>query len=290
MKCPLTIREAYQEASSFLAAAGIDSPRFEGELLVRESLGMDRTRFFVELDQPYPTACWKPLQQWLKRRADQEPIQYITGKQEFYGRMFQVNPAVLIPRPETELLIEQVLSEASKWQGKPCRVVDVGTGSGVIAITLALMFPDWEVYAIDLSVDALNMAKQNAHAHGVQERIHWLEGAYLEPLLDSGIAVDMVVSNPPYIPSADVRELKEQVRDYEPELALDGGADGLEAYQEIIRQASQCERPPSLIAFEIGFHQREEVSDLLRQSFPAMEVSAFTDLAGLDRIVIGKQD
>jgi release factor glutamine methyltransferase len=234
-----TIREAYQRASSFLRTAGVASPEFEAEWMLKRLLKVDRSRFFLLLPEPWPDSLNASLEDWLGRRASGEPLQYIIGDQEFYGRTFQVNPSVLIPRPETEVLVETIMVESEPFLGNgPLRVVDVGTGSGAIAVTLALEKPHWKLTAMDLSEEALKTAKANATRYGVANRVTWLHGSYLDPLLPTKPPIDILVSNPPYIPSEVVDTLEKQVKEFEPRLALDGGEDGLEPYRVLTRQFS----------------------------------------------------
>lgn len=284
-----TIREAYQWASSFLREGGNPSPEFEAELLIRRSLGVDRTRFFTMWKEPWPAELTPRLRQWIQRRMQGEPLQYIFGDQEFYGRIFEVNPSVLIPRPETELLVETVLREADKeWGDKPLRVVDVGTGSGAIAVTLAVERPRWHVTAIEISQAALQTARRNAARHGVEERMEWIHGEYLTPLIGRKSPPDILVSNPPYIPSALVPKLEKQVSQFEPRLALDGGEDGLNPYQVLTKQLAEWNgKGVRLVCFEIGADQGREVSSLVRKISGDVSVSVRRDLAGRDRIVVG---
>lgn len=287
MEASYTIQEAYRRASSFLREQGITAnAAFEAELLIRRLLLMDRTQFFARFLEPFPPERAAELKAWLQRRAAGEPLQYIVGDQEFYGRVFRVNPAVLIPRPETELLVEAVLQEAERqFSADVLHVVDVGTGSGAIAITLALERPAWQVTGIDLSVAALNVAKTNAEAHGVGEKICWLQGDLLAPLGADLSTIDILVSNPPYIPSQTIPTLEKQVRQFEPSLALDGGIDGLDPYRRMVATLSGLAQGPRLICFEIGADQGEAVARLLASICPTVSVKQ--DLAGLDRMVIG---
>lgn len=282
-----TLREAYRRASSFLQDNGAEeNANFEAELLIRRLVGLDRTQFFMRLSDPFPTDLATKLEEWLRRRATGEPLQYIVGDQEFYGRVFQVSPAVLIPRPETELLIETVIDEAERrFAEDELRVVDVGTGSGAIAVTLALEKPQWQLTAIDLSASALEVAQMNAARYGVREQICWLQGDLLAPVGAGLSDIDILVSNPPYIPSQTVYELERQVRDFEPHLALDGGDDGLSPYRRMVSALASVKAGPKLICFEIGADQGRAVAELLASV--CQEVTVKQDLAGLDRIVVG---
>ncbi|SFI67033.1 peptide chain release factor N(5)-glutamine methyltransferase [Thermoflavimicrobium dichotomicum] len=282
-----SIRVAYQMAASFLHKHGIESPEFEAEWLLRRILGVDRTQFFMIWDQLITPEQEIKLQQWLNRRAHGEPLQYIFGDQEFYGRLFTVTPAVLIPRPETELLVEAVIQEAiQKWELETLHVVDVGTGSGCIAITLAKECPHWRFTAIDISQEALQVARINAKKHAAVRHIRFVHGEYLSPMLQEGVTFDILVSNPPYIPSSHIQFLEKQVSEYEPKLALDGGEDGLEPYRVLTRQVAMLPVKPRLIAFEIGHDQGEAVAQLVENL--GAQVQIRKDWAGHDRIVLGK--
>ncbi|MGE5703205.1 MAG: peptide chain release factor N(5)-glutamine methyltransferase [Clostridia bacterium] len=284
-----TIREALLRASSFLQEHGCKDPRFEAELLLRHVLGMERSRFLASLTDPVAPDALQRLEALCRRRAEQEPIQYLIGSQEFYGREFLVRPGVLIPRPETELLIEQVLLKASSlWpEAKELTVADIGTGSGAIALTIACEKPGWHVSTVDLSLDAINIARENAIRLQVADKVRFLQGDLLQPLIDSGERVDILVSNPPYIPSSDVLELDREVREFEPLLALDGGEDGLVCYRKLCEALPQVLNEIALVAFEVGIHQAEEVARLMLQSGVIEETAIIPDLAGIDRIVIG---
>ncbi len=198
--------------------------------------------------------------------------------------MFEVTPDVLIPRPETELLVEAVLTQAkTMWPDGSASALDVGTGSGVIAVSLKLLRPQLEVTASDISPGALGVARRNAERLGA--RIDFREGSLLEPF--AGGHFDILVSNPPYIPAADIEELQPEVRDFEPRGALDGGPDGLWPYREIMKQLDLLDSDPKLIAFELGMGQAEEVADMLRARGSWSTVETVHDLAGIGRHVIG---
>lgn len=284
-----TVGEAYRWAFSVLEKRGFDQALFEAELLLRHLLGRDRTRFFVGLEDPFPEDRQSILRDWLKRRIDGEPIQYILREQDFYGRLFRVSPDVLIPRPETEILVENVLCEADRiGDNRSLTVCDVGTGSGVLAVTMAAERPHWTVWATDISPAALDVARENARRNGVDGRIRFYQGQWLSPLLQRGVRVDIVISNPPYIPSKEISGLERQVRDFEPRVALDGGEDGLDAYRLIIAQIPDVLRLPGLVAFEVGRGQSRHVAELLERLPLSVSVSIFPDLAGIERVVLGR--
>ncbi len=231
----------------------------------------------------------------LERKAAGEPVQYLIGEQWFYGLPFAVTPAVLIPRPETELLVEAVLEAADRlWpdaRGATERadaaaptVVDVGTGSGAIAVTLASQRPGWRVEASDLSADALETARGNAARHCAAARMRFAQGDLLAPFAGRGI--DVLVSNPPYIPASDIAGLQREVRDHEPRLALDGGKDGLDPYRRMLEQLPSLAAVPRIVAFELGQGQAQEVARMLREAGHWPDIRIVSDYAGIERHVI----
>ncbi|WP_211147069.1 peptide chain release factor N(5)-glutamine methyltransferase [Paenibacillus dokdonensis] len=294
-----TIREAFIEASSFLTACGVTEPQRSAQLLLEHVLKLEGAAYYMALTEPFPAECREPWEQAVSRRGAGEPAQYITGEQEFYGIPFEVTPAVLIPRPETELLVEAVLTQAKRlWpQGampsgdanggdgalRPLECADIGTGSGAIAVTLALQAPRWHVRASDISQGALQVAARNAAANGAQ--VAFLEGNLLEPF--AGGWLDILVSNPPYIPAADIDGLQREVRDHEPRTALDGGTDGLGPYRLMMEQLPLLQAPPRLIGFELGQGQAQDVAELLRAAGHWDEIIIVPDLAGIERHVLG---
>ncbi|MDH4618052.1 peptide chain release factor N(5)-glutamine methyltransferase [Brevibacillus sp. AY1] len=282
-----TLREALTRASSFLREHGVKDPVFEAELMIRYCLKWDRTRFLTSMTDPISPETVQQLAALCERRVHHEPLQYMFGTQEFYGRSFVVRPGVLIPRPETEILVEQVLLHAAKlWtDGERLTVADIGTGSGAICITLASERPDWQISTVDISPDATGIARENAERLGVQVR--FLQGDLVQPFIQAGEQLDILVSNPPYIPSSDVDVLDEEVRSYEPRLALDGGQDGLDFYRQLCEALPVILKQKALVAFEIGIYQARDVADLLRLSGVIDEVVVIPDLAGIERVVLG---
>lgn len=288
----MTIKEAHSWASSFLRQHYIDQAPLEAEVLIRNLFQWNRSQLFLQWNQPFPIEKWEPLKQWLDQRIHHIPLQYIVGEQEFYGRPFSVNPNVLIPRPETELLLEHLIHEADQiWQDQPITVVDVGTGSGAIAITLALEKPNWHVHTVDISNAALKTAKKNAIKLEAQVTFH--HGDLLKPILESKMKVDLIVSNPPYIPTKDLDDLMPEVKNNEPMLALDGGEDGLQFYRQILQQAAKVLNRPGLIAFEIGIDQSEPIVELLQQKgskwkLQIEHIKVIPDFQDIPRIIIAK--
>jgi len=258
----------------------------EAEILVRFICGLNRYKFLLKLEEKFPRDKYEILESYLKRRIKHEPLQYIIGIQEFYGRKFNVNNYVLIPRSETELSVEIILAEAEKlWGSKAITAIDIGTGSGAIAVTLALEKNNWLIHAVDISHKALKVAEQNADELNAKVIFH--QGNLLSPLIEKEIMFDLIISNPPYIPSKELATLMTEVKDFEPIVALDGGDDGLEFYREIIEQSKYILKKPALIAFEVGINQAEQVKGMLYRS-GANTVKIFNDYQKIPRTVVAK--
>ncbi|MFB9326911.1 N5-glutamine methyltransferase family protein [Paenibacillus aurantiacus] len=372
-----TIGARIVAAVRLLAEQGIGEPRENAERLMMHLLGADRARLLMDWGEPLPADSAEAWRALVARKAAGEPLQYIVGEQWFYGLPYAVTPAVLIPRPETELLVEAVLEAADRlWPGaaeadaaltgpaadspvaavngaaaekaaSPAArgtaaglgahgaleaaaapdlagaaqeaasgageaapgsfargavptVLDVGTGSGAIAVTLAALRPAWRVFASDLSPDALEVARANAARHGAAPRMRFAQGDLLAPFLArreeeagaaggdglAGLRIDVLVSNPPYIPARDIEDLQTEVRDYEPRLALDGGEDGLNPYRAIVAQLPKLAALPRIVAFELGMGQADAVADMLRGLGAWSDIRIIRDYGGIDRHVI----
>ncbi|PZE19415.1 peptide chain release factor N(5)-glutamine methyltransferase [Paenibacillus xerothermodurans] len=310
----LTIREAYVEASLFLHKHNVSEASACAELLLQHLLGWTRSELLLRWNELFPVERSEEWGHLLERKAAGEPVQYIIGEQEFYGLVFEVKPTVLIPRPETELLVEQVIRlgkqlwpEASGSGGardgvgsdQPVAggigaagatnvpvIADIGAGSGAIAVSLAVHCPEWRLLSSDISRAALAVAAANAARHGVGPRVTFLEGDLLTPYIERGLRLDAVVSNPPYIPDADEEGLQPEVRLYEPRTALYGGADGLELYRRLVGQLSQLPAMPALVGLEVGIGQAHAVASMLRDIAEWDEIDIIPDLAGIERHVI----
>ncbi|TCP57713.1 release factor glutamine methyltransferase [Tumebacillus sp. BK434] len=287
-----TIREALLRASRFFEEKGVRAPQFNAELLLQHVLRIDRTRMLVRFQEPFPQAEREAFDRLLARRGAGVPLQHLTGEQEFYGRPFYVSGDVLIPRPETELLIERVLQEQGAFDAPV--IVDIGTGSGAIALTLALEWPAAQVFAVDISPAALQMARRNAERLGVADRVEFLQGDLVQPLAARGLRPQIVVSNPPYIPTADCEQLDVEVRDHEPRLALDGGADGLYPYRVICGALPKLwpDDGPAFVAYEVGIHQDRDVEAMIRAALPAGEsgeTGIVPDWQGIGRVIWGRR-
>ncbi len=281
---PMTIHEALRWASLFL-----EEHNREGkiaEILLQHHLGISRVQLLSNFRELVPVEKQTVFMENIKRHVETGiPVQHLTGKEAFYGREFTVNKHVLIPRQETEELIVNVLDEI-KTLGPANTLVDLGTGSGIIATTLKLEKPELEVFAVDISEQALSVAKQNACTLGAS--IQFCKGSFLEPLIDRGQNVDIIVSNPPYIPFVDKPTLSDTVRNFDPELALFAEKNGLAAYYEIVEQSTQVLTTGGLIAFEIGYQQGEQVKTILTNTYPKSTVDIRKDINGKDRMVFAR--
>jgi release factor glutamine methyltransferase len=257
----------------------------DAELLLLNTLKISRVTLLAHPDREMTPGQVALYEDTIARRLGHEPIQYITGEQEFYGLALKVTPAVLIPRPETEHLVEEVLKLLPK--DKPLRIVDVGTGSGAIAIALAIHLPQAEVTAVDVSATALAVAAENAGAHEVAARMRFFESDLLAGVPEAALQVfDAIVSNPPYIPEGDRASLHSEVRDHEPATALFAGSTGLDVYRRLIPQAYLALKSDGLLALEIGHGQRDALASLL-QSWN--EVSFVEDLQRIPRVALARR-
>ncbi len=282
------IYEALNWASSFLEEAGRE--RAAGELLLRHVLGVSRTQLFMQYRDEMGEKAYETFQEHICRHAEGMPVQHITGSEQFYGRTFAVTRDVLVPRPETEELIAGLLERIHiRFPGRDAiKAVDVGTGSGIIAITLSLEEPRLTAVGTDIAEPSLAIARQNARTLGAE--VEFIQGDLLQPLIEKGEKVDVVVSNPPYIPEAEVAKLSPVVREHDPMRALAGGDDGLVFYRRFMEEIPHVIKDEAIIAFEIGAGQGVEVAGMIRKAFahknPAVEV--VNDINGKDRMVFAE--
>ena len=279
----LTLRTALTRATSQLSANPHLQPSAlaDAVVLLTATLGIDRPTLIAHPERPVTRDQQAAYQCLLERRLRFEPIQYILGTQEFYGLSLRVTPAVLIPRPETELLVEAVIARVPA----DARIVDVGTGSGAIAIALAHALPKAFVTAIDLSSEALAIARENAVTHHVEDRIRFLESDLFAALAQEPL-YEAIVSNPPYVSTSEAATLHPQVRDHEPAQALFSGPTGLEIYERLIPQAHSLLKPGGLLALEIGQGQRDAIAALLADW---TSVEFLDDLQQIPRVVLARR-
>ena len=279
-----TISEAIAEGSRQLQSSSVDEARRTAGVLLCHLLGIDRTRLLTKSDQQIEEPNYQSYLQLIERRAAGEPLQYIIGHQEFYGLDFIVTPDVLIPRPETEFLVEQVIKLSGESHLIEPLIVDVGTGSGCIAVAIATSRPNAKIIATDVSASALAVAQKNAERNGVGGRIEFLEGDLLEPLFGRGLesSVDILASNPPYVEEGRPELVQREVRDWEPHTALFGGADGLNFYRRLLADGLKYVKPGGYLVCEIGYTQLDAISDMI--AGPSWKlVEATSDLQGIPR-------
>ncbi len=309
---PLIVRTALREAFAQLRAAGVPSHTLAAELLLMHALGRDRAWLYAHPEEVIRDSEVHLLTSLLARRAAGEPTQHLTGKQEFWSLEFEVTPDVLIPRPETEHVIEVVLDRLAvreiraghkqTFSSEGLQIADVGTGSGCIAVTLAKELPGARIYATDISSAALAVARRNAARHSVFDQIHFLESNLLDALsvVEAGathesqvtrhqlLFLDLIVSNPPYIGRREASTLMREVRDHEPEIALYGGEEGYELYAELIAQVAAKLKPGGILVLELGHNSLPAVQPLL-DVLLWTNVGATNDLAGIPRVIAAER-
>ncbi|MDA8430083.1 MAG: peptide chain release factor N(5)-glutamine methyltransferase [Geobacteraceae bacterium] len=261
----------------FLTGKGIENARLEAEWLLCAATGLDRVGLYLNFEKPLTDEELASYRAMVTRRGRREPLQHILGSQEFFGMEFEVTPDVLIPRHDTETLVH----EALKRLPGAASVLDIGTGSGCIAVSLAKQLPLAAVTAIDISGAALTVARRNAERNGVA--IEFLQGSLCEPV--TGRCFDLIVSNPPYIPRNDIEQLEPEVRDFDPRGALDGGADGLDIYRVLIPSALLCLNPSGWLLLEVGAGQASDVAGLFRSMTGFDEAVTVCDPGGIERVV-----
>lgn len=275
-----TVLKILKWTTDYFAGKDIGSARLEAELLLAATLGLDRVGLYVNFERPLDASELASFREQVQRRAQREPVQYILGETEFWSLTLNVSPAVLVPRADTEVLVEEALT---RIEG-PARILDVGTGSGAIAIALAHEKTATIVTALDCSEAALEIACANSERNGVADRLTCVVGDLADLPLGP---FEMVVSNPPYIPTADCEELMPEVRDHEPRLALDGGADGLTAYRQLAAQAGKILVPGGWMLVEVGIDQAADVAALFMAA-GLTDVHHRDDYSGIPRVVMGK--
>jgi release factor glutamine methyltransferase len=286
----MTLAEAINKAAIKISAAGIDTSGLDAEVLLCHVLNKDRAWMLAHFRERLDGKLCGIFEYAVERRAKREPLQYITGKQEFWGLEFAVSPEVLIPRPETELIVETVLNRMQD-KNRPLALVDLCTGSGCIAVALANELPQARIIATDKSAGALAVARGNALRHHVLDRIVLYEGDLTDPLesLDIDGQVDIIVSNPPYVRSSDYPALQPEVRDYEPALALFAGPEGTEIHQRIINEAIRYLKSNGLIIVEMGIGQAETLVNKLKENGQYGSFEILRDLAGIERVIAARK-
>lgn len=275
--------EILQRTQRFFQERGIPSARLDAELLLAHVLGLDRVGLYLQFDRPLTTEELDRLRPLVRRRGAREPMAWILGNKGFWKIELATPPGVLVPRPDTEALVEAALS----WlpEDQEAFVADVGSGTGAVGLAIAVARPKVKLYATDLSAEAIAATRENAQRLGLAERVAVLRGALLDPIPPKR-PIDLVVSNPPYIPTRDIEDLAPEIREHEPRLALDGGPDGLDVYRKLVPAAASRARLAVLV--EVGDGQASAVSELMRQA-GLTEVRTWPDLSGAERVVGGRK-
>ncbi|MDA1536855.1 MULTISPECIES: peptide chain release factor N(5)-glutamine methyltransferase [Bacillus] len=283
----MRVYEALKWASSFLQENGRD--KNAGEIVLCYVLKTNRTGLLMNMREEITAEQEKSFAEFIHKHVEGIPIQYMIGHEMFYGRSFFVNEEVLIPRPETEELIVGVLERIERHFGdEKLHVADIGTGSGAISITLALENKNLHVYTVDIAQESIEVAKENAKTLGAE--VTFYHGDLLSPFYETGQKLDVVVSNPPYIPEEDWCGLSPVVKEHEPKRALVGGEDGLDFYRRFMEELPNVLQKKAIVAFEIGVGQGEDVKGLLQQAFPHAHVEVIFDINGKDRMVFAEME
>ena len=280
-----TIGRLLNWTTKYLGDQGADSPRLDAEVLLAEARGCKRIELYTSFDEVAPENVRTSFRELVRRRAEGMPVAYLVGRREFYSLSFRVTPDVLIPRPETELLVVKLLdlSKAQEGRGDGLQIADVGTGSGIIAVIAAKHLPNGSFTAVDISAAALNVAEANAAEHGVADRIAFIQSD-LFTSVPCDLRFDFIASNPPYVASEEIQQLEPTVREYEPRLALEAGPGGTKVIEQLIPQAAERLKPGGWLLMEIGHQQGNKVQQLLSADGRFDDISVLKDLAGLVRV------
>jgi len=277
----IPLLEVLRGAERYLADRGVESPRLNAEHLLAHTLGLKRMELYLQFDRPLGEAERAPLREMVKRRGAREPLQHVLGTAEFHGRTFACDKRGLVPRPETEQLVEIAL-EIAKTKTSP-KILDIGTGSGVIAITLALEIPSAEIHAVDISPDALALAAENTARHELATRISFHRADLLPP---GNTKFDLIAANLPYIPAGEIASLSPEVR-HDPATALDGGPDGLDTIRRLVETSPDHLAPGGALLLEIGAGQGDAVNTLLREQRKFRDISVRSDYQNIPRFAVG---
>ena len=287
-----TVGRLLEKSRGYLEEKGVEAARLSVELLLSHSLGCERIQLYTSFEQPVPELVVARFRELVKLRAQQVPVGYLTGKSYFYSLEFSITPDVLIPRPETELLVEQVINICRASHFANPGILEIGTGSGCVAIALAKNLLHAEVVATDISASALAVAKDNAQRYELGERIRFVQGDLFEALSEEGKrpgGFDFIVSNPPYISPEEVPDLPREVREYEPRVALLGGDEALAVHRRVVDGAEGYLAEQGKLLMELGHEQAQAARGLLEQSGYLSEVRTVRDLQGHERVVIGEK-
>jgi release factor glutamine methyltransferase len=278
--------EILQSARELLEISGLNDADREAELILSHCLGIDRLHLYKD-DPDIPENILLQIYEYLRRRAAREPLQYILGYTEVHGLKIKVGPGVLIPRPETELLVEEAIKTVHALRFTSLHILDLCTGSGCIALALAKEFPDAEVYGTDKSENAIRYAEENADRNLIKN-VTFLTGSLFDPLKNSDIKFDFIISNPPYIKRDEIKNLQPEIRDWEPGEALDGGEDGLDYYRMLIPEAGNYLNKHGYLILEIGIDQAKEIKKLASDA-GFQDIIVIRDYSGIERILIANK-
>jgi release factor glutamine methyltransferase len=283
-----TIQKLLTWVTEYLTQKGVDAPRLSAELLLSHVLGLKRIELYTQYNRLVPQEQLVQLRGLVRRAGEHEPVAYLVGRTEFYSLEVEVTPDCLIPRPETELLVQQSIELLRKRTG-PHDVCDLCTGCGIVAVAIARNVPDAKVLATDLSEAALAVAARNVEKHQVQDRIELRHGDLFDPLVPRLDQFDLMACNPPYVSAAEYETLDRNVRDYEPRLALYAGRDGLDVYRRIVPKVDQFLKPDGVLLLEIGYQQGPAVRELLEGTGAFAPIRIDKDLQGHDRVVTAQR-
>jgi release factor glutamine methyltransferase len=287
-QAPWHIGDLLKVTATYLKEKGIEPPRLSAEVLLARFFGIDRVTLYLQFEKPVTEKELSGYRELVRRRVRREPLQYITGVQEFWSMEFQVDSRVLIPRSETELLVEQALAAARETEPEkphPHRLLDLGTGSGILAVCLAKELPAWEVWATDISSDAVEVAGINAEKHGVGGRIRFRQADFFRAFGKENILFDIIVSNPPYVGEEEYGMLPPEVRDHEPRIALAGGRGGLVCIERILREAPDFLIPGGRLLLEMAPGQTERAMEIAEETRCYREIRRVRDYSGQHRVV-----
>lgn len=284
-----TIGKILKWTEEYFQKYNIENPRLDAEILLGYVLNKERIFLYVHFDQPLDSEELAKFKECIKKRAMKMPVAYITGVREFMGLDFKVTEATLIPRPDTEILVETAMERLGKIAGNEAGTgkcfADLGTGSGAICLSILNYMKEIEAVTVDISPKAIAVAKENAEKFAVSDRIEFLEGDFLKPLENKG-KFTAILSNPPYIPKQDILGLESDVKDFEPIGALDGGIDGLDFYRQLLVKSANYIEDGGFLAIEIGINQSQAILEMAKRNLMWGKVEVIKDLAGIDRCVV----
>ena len=279
-----TIGRILKWTEEYFGQKGVESPRLDAEVMLSHVLGKQRIYLYVHFDEPLQAEELAAYRTMIKQRIDRVPVAYILGEKEFMGLTFKVTPDTLVPRPDTEILVQAAVDRLKQWTDADVRLADIGTGSGAICLSVLSMLDNIVADTVDISPAARAVAEENAAALGLSERVTFHTGDLLAPIREQQFTA--ILSNPPYIPEADIQGLAPEVRCKEPMTALSGGKDGLDFYRRLCDEAPAMLTDDGFMAFEVGIHQATEVAQLAEASPLIVRTEILKDYAGIDRVVV----